>query len=495
MLTDHNCRLLPITEQDGSVREIDWGIAVRVRDKYKGKMNKYDPSKPLNKISKGPPAEQVHKHESDHVVFAYTKMEGAWAASAVRLLGKSRECFVKRFGLSVPETIHVTAGMNPDKETSLVAAGPDTISWNVAVRSDLLPVVKGGRHAHIFGFCRELALLSLRKTFPDRKLMPLGMEEGLSAWLAGEAVRHVQTQCGQKLWPIPFTYFREEGPGYVEKWVFGDSDAAEGQIGKAKQYAKLLIDLDGIVGGEAEGEAMKALFEEAVPVRDFVRLLKEKLDGLEKIASAPDLFLPDLVDPPFLWLMPEPDFGSLEAYRGLKVKRWRTNGALLFYDENAGKETEDLADGATLFFRTPPGKWSVSAVRFFCHKTAKANHSLTLSVMDSALAPLCRIEVPIDGIRGGKKPAWQEIGSFENVVLSGSFMVNVGVPEGAAGVVRIGIDGKSGGGHSFFLKPGSHAEPPRGKHDWMVRVILTDPSGMAKSDLNKVLRDFRKSLP
>jgi hypothetical protein len=492
-LADANGRLFPITDDDGKERAIDWCIALRVRNKYKGKMVEYDPdAEPLNQPEEETEGSEAQTQDSDHVVFTYTKLDDIWGVSVIRLLESTRIGLVEDYGLVLPDKVMVTAGMNTEEETSVQAVDAGTIAWNVAGRDQLLPVVRGGSYNHIFGFSRELARLALWNTFPDCRIMPAGMEEGLASYLGAEVVRHAEMRNGQKLWPIRFSYLKLEGPERLAEWVAEAPDEAP------RRYAGLMQAVDEAATREKHCEVLRTLFQEPVAARDFVRRLAEGVSSLESVQAPPELFPPDLVDPPFLWLCPQPDFQSVESFRGLQAKRYRDD-LLLQYDDNSSEKMEALADGSTVMFLTPPGAWTISSLRLYGYwiepeeGTTGADARLKVSVQDGGFNPLGAYEIPLQEVR--TRPGWQDLGGLEGVELTGPVLVSLSLEGSGGGSVMIGCDDGQGGGHSFRIVPGSHGEPPGGEHDWMLRLFLSSTEAKDRNALDAIVREFRKTVP
>jgi hypothetical protein len=495
MVTDANCGLHPITKESGDGWPIDWGIALRIRDKFKGKQVVYDPAaEPLNKV---PEAEEkkdaAQTQDSDHLSVTYTKIDDMWGVSVLRLLETAREGMVRNYGLSFPDKISVTGGLNTGAVTAVRTVGESSLDWNVQARNELLPVVRGGTYPHIFSFCRELARIGIRDTFSDERFSPDGMEEGLAVYLAGEAVRYVEMRCGQKLWPIRYSYIREEGPDHAREWIEGDP------ADPARLYAAMFYGIDGIIEREKHGEILKNILGEGVPVREFVKRLAGDVSALDKVEIPEGLFPVGFVDPAFLWLFPRPDFESLEFFKGLKAKRTKSN-VLLSYDDNSFETTVALSEGFTIAFHTPPGEWKLSSLRMYAFREKSADKTdvprggMTFSIQDKEFKEVGSLTADAAALRVGK-PGWTDLGGLDEPPLSGPFLVFVKVDETCRGKVRIGCDERGGGGHSFKLVPGSHGEPPGGGFDWMFRVFLTSTTGQDRKALDGIVREFRKAIP
>jgi hypothetical protein len=314
------------------------------------------------------------------------------------------------------------------------------------------------------------------------------MEEGLAAYLGAQAVRHAEMRCGQKLWPIIFSYLREEGPYYLEEWVQEEPDES------ARRYAGMLLAVDEAASRDRSASVLKSLFQEPAAVRDLVKRFEQGVSALDGVQMPAGIFPADFVDPPFLWLFPEPDLSSLETYRGLKAKRYKSE-ILLQYDDNKSERMQALGDGFTIMFYTPPGKWKISSLRMYGYRVEGEGEgaALTLALKDAAFAPLGEIRISLDGIKT-KRPAWQDLGGFGDVMVSGPLLITVKADESCRGALMVGCDEGGGGGHSFRLVPGSHGEPPGGSHDWMFRLFLTGEREMDRSELDAVVKEFRKTV-
>lgn len=495
MLTDPDCRLYPITEEDNSVRPVDWCISLRVRSKYKGKMVRYDPdAEPLNKIAPDPDEVVEQKQTTDHFTFNYTKLEDIWGVAVLRLLEAARECLVEGYGLILPERITIQAGMDGAHPTEVRVAGEDAMVWNVSSRSELLPLRRGGTYTHVYGFCLELARMALRYTFPDSRLMPEGMEEGLASYLAGEAVRHANDLHGQKLWPIHFTYVREEGPYLVKRWALGE-DPENPPEEPAQRHAALLLALDQTVQREALAEMLGGLFADPVAAREFYGRLEEETAALEAVQIPEGLFPAEFVDPPFLWLCPEPDLASMETFGGLGAKRFKDQ-IILSYDDGKGGDPAPFDDGTTVMFTTPPGSWRIESIRLFGRRIGGGEGSarlMSLSLQGKDFNELGILDVAPDSIRT-KKPAWNKLGGFPDAVLSGPFLIRFRIDPDCPDTVEVCYDDAGGGGHGFRLVPGSHAEPLQGGADPMIRIFISSVSGKDKSEVDAILKQFRKEL-
>ncbi len=493
MLTDENCKLYPIAEDDGSKRPIDWCISVRVRNKYKGKMVRYDPdAPPLNKIEAEATEGEEKTQETDHFTFVYTKLDDVWGVSVTKLLETARQGFVERFGLAFPERITVVAGMDKTKATAVEVRDAQTLAWNVKARNELLPIHRGGCYMHVLSYCRELARLGLLNTLADCRLMPDGMEEGIATYLGGEIVRYVDTRCGQKLWPVQFTYLRQEGPGQVKEWVEETPD------GTAQRYTALLQNLDVLVNKERHGAALKTLFEGRVPVREFMKGLSRETGAIEGVVLPEDLFPKEFVEPAFVWLFAKPGFEQIAAYKGLRAKRFKS-GVLLSYDDNRAEKVIPLEEGFTFMCHTPPGSWSVGSVRFFGNRSVGADGkpaggggTVRFNFMKTDMAPIGAIDIAVENIKAGK-PGWKTFDGSGEFLLEGPFLVHVTLGESGRGAVEIGCDESGGGGHCFRLVPGSHADAERG-HDWMMRLVLENAKEIDRKKLDGLLREFRKTL-
>ena len=494
MLADENCKLSPIVEEDGTKRPIDWCISVRTRNKYKGKMVRYDPdAPPLNKIEVETTGAEEKTQETDHFKFVYTKLDDMWGVSVTKLLETARQGLSERFGLAFPETITVVAGMDASRQTAVAVRDAALIDWNVKARNELLPIHRGGCYEHILSFCRELARLGLRHTLTDCRLMPDGMEEGIAAYLGGEIVRYVDTRCGQKLWPIQFTYLRQEGPGQVKEWV------DEAPDGAAQRHTALFLTLDGLVNRERHGAALKSLFEKGLSVREFMKALSEETGTIAGIAMPDGLFPEEFIEPAFVWLFEKPEFERTATYRGLRAKRYKS-GVLLSYDDNKSETMIPLEEGFTFMCHTPPGTWSLRSMRLFAKRTEDADGepagkggTLRFGFLKTdLLSPLGVVDVSLDKIKAGKA-GWKTFDCSGEFPLAGPFLIHVTIDEPSAGAVEIGCDTSGGGGHCFRLVPGSHADAETG-HDWMVRLVLESAKEMDRKELDLVLREFRKAL-
>ncbi len=400
---------------------------------------------------------------------------------------------MQNYGLSFPDKITVTGGLNTGAVTEVRTEGESSLYWNVQARNELLPIVRGGTYPHIFSFCRELARIGVRETFSDERFSPDGMEDGLTAYLAGEAVRYVEMRCGQKLWPIRFSYIREEGPDHAREWI--EEDPADA----ARQYGAMFFGIDEVIERKKHGEILKNLLGEGVPVREFVKRLAAEVSALEKVEIPEGLFPAGFVDPAFLWLFPRPDFEGLEFFKGLKAKRTKSD-VLLSYDDNSSEKTIVLSEGITVAFHTPPGDWKLSSLRMYgCReksaaKTAVPRGGITFSIQDKNFKEVGSLATEAASLRAGK-PGWVDLGGFDDPPLSGPFLVFVKVDETCRGKVLIGCDDRGGGGHSFKLVPGSHGEPPGGGFDWMFRAFLTSTTTQDRKALDMIVREFRKAIP
>lgn len=493
MLTDENCKLYPVADDEGAERPIDWCISLRIRNKYKGKMVRYDPdAPPLNKIEVETTGAEEKTQETDHFNFVYTKLDDVWGVSVTKLLETAREGLTERFGLSFPEKTTVLAGMDSSRATAVEVQGAGILDWNVKARNELLPLHRGGCYRHILSFCRELARLGLRHTLPDCRLMPEGMEEGIAAYLGGEIIRYVDTRCGQKLWPIQFTYLRQEGPGQVKEWIDESPD------GIAQRYTALFLTLDGLVNRERHSAALKALFGKRLSVRDFMRALREETGAIDGVALPDGIFPVEFVEPAFVWLFEKPEFEQLATYGGLRAKRFKS-GVLLSYDDNRSEKMVPLEEGFTFMCHTPPGSWSLSSMRLFGKRNEDADGepagkggTLRFGFLKTDLSPLGVVDLSLEMIKAGKA-GWKTLDCVGEFPLAGPFLIHVTMDELSAGAIEIGCDTSGGGGHCFRLAPGSHADAESG-HDWMVRLELESTKEMDRKELDVLLREFRKTL-
>jgi len=493
MLADENCKLSPITEEDGSTRPVDWCISVRIRDKYKGKMVRYDPdAPPLNKIEVETTGDEEKTQETDHFKFVYSKLDDVWGVSVTKLLETARQGLGERFGLGFPDTVTVTAGMDSSRPTAVAAGDGALLDWNVKARNELLPLHRGGCYMHILSFCRELARIGLRHTLADCRLMPDGMEEGIAAYLGGEIVRYVDTRCGQKLWPIQFTYLRQEGPGQIKEWVDGTPE------GTAQRYTAVFLTLDGLINRERHSAALKSLFEKGLSVRDFMKALSGAMAAIDGVALPDGLFPEEFTEPAFVWLFDKPDFERPATYKGLRGKRFKS-GVLLSYDDNKSDSMVPLEEGFTFMCHTPPGRWSLSSLRLYGKRTEDADGepagtggTLRFDFLKTDLSPLGAVEIPLDTIKAGKA-GWKIHNCRGDFPLTGPFLIHVTMDEPSVGAFEIGCDTSGGGGHCFRLVPGSHADGETG-HDWMVRLVLDSEKELDRKELDRLLRDFRKTL-
>ncbi len=489
MLANPDCKLFPLVEENGQPWNVDWCIEVKVRSKYKGKMRRYDPAAPSLVTSSDKPVEpEEKKHDSDHFTFLYKGIEDKWGVSVVRLLESAREFLVSGYGLELPDKVLIRAGMDSSKETSVTLGESDTIIWNLKGRTELLPVARGGTCHHLFGFCKALAAVALRKEFPDSRVMPGGMEEGISSWMAAETLEYVKKKWGQKLWPIRYSYLREEGPLHLKKWI---ETGEEGDM--ARRYARFLCELDRFITMDKLRNALKKNFEASHASRDFIKNLKSDVEAATAGRLPETLFPPDLIEPPFLWLFPKPDFEAPATFAGIKGKRYRSQ-VILSYDDNSAESVAFPASGSTMIFHTPPGQWRIESLKLFCRSKESGGGNLTATLLDKAFDPVATLTVPLDGLKASR-PGWKDLGSMGDAVVSGPFMICLQPDDGASESFDVGCDEGGKGGHSFRIVPGSHAEPPPGRYDWMVRIFLTGKENMERNEIDQALRSFKKSFP
>jgi|GEM_PF-2194742 len=489
-LTDSDYTIKPIADDKGAQRPVDWCIALKVRNKYKGKMVRYDPEGELiHKPKTTPTGPELKTQESDHFVFQYQKIDDIWGVSVLRLLEAAREGLEQNYGLKLPDKVVVSAGMQNAAPTAVTLDDSGKIGWNLKARNEFLPRPRGGVYNHIFGFCRELARMALRDTFSDHRIMPAGLEEGLAAYLGAEAVRHVEMRCGQKLWPVRFSYLREEGPMMVAEWIEEQPTAPE------RRYAGLLMAVDRVVGRDRQAVFLKGLFGEPVKVRSFVKRLSQELQTLEEVELPEDLFAADLLDPPFLWLFSEPNLKDMASFHGQIAKRSR-NDVILSYDDNSSETMEYLVSGNTMMYCAPPGDWNLSSLRVYGVRSGDIapEAGLTVRVLKEGLEPVGEWRVAADVFKSGK-PGWRKLGGLPGVTVKGPFLIFFDLDDACFGKLKVGCDAGGQGGHCFRLVPGAYAEPPQGAHDWMVRLFLTDLEGRDRKTLDKLLREFKRTIP
>lgn len=489
MLSDPACRLVPLVGDDGKDWQVDWCIEVRVRNKYKGKMRRYDPAAPsLVSNAKEPAKPEAKQQESEFFIVNYTGLDDKWGVSVLRLLDCAREFLVNGFGLGFPDKVVVEAGMDSSKETSVTVKDGATIVWNLKGRTELLPVVRGGTCHHLYAFCKALAAVSLRRQFPDSRIMPRGMEEGISSWMAAVSILYVEKKWGQKLWPIRYSYVREEGPAHLKKWIESGDEGDQ-----ARRYARLFLELDGFLTSDKHRNALKKMFGASLTSRDFMRSLKEEVDSLTGGRAPASLFPPDIVDPPFLWLVPRPDFADMATFAGIRAKRYKQQ-VILSYDDNSAESMAFPDPGSTVLFHAPPGEWKIQSLKLYCRSKGSHDGRLEATLLDKGFDAVGSLTVPLGQLKGSR-PGWKDLGAIGDAAVSGPFMICLQPDPESAGSFELGCDSGREGGHSFRIVPGSHAEPPPGQYDWMVRIFLAGEAGLERAELDQVLKVFKKSIP
>lgn len=471
---------------------IDFCLGLRVSDSVKGNFIPYDPSSFTKKagVKKETGEVKVKTETSDLVAVEYVGLDEIWPKAMVRLLECALKVYGEVYGLKHAGIVQVSVRVDPESEGSGVALREDgVLEWVIKANTELLPKSRGGPHANVFSFCRDLGRLLVRENLIRSHFAPAGQEEGFAAYLAGFVVADVYGKCERALWPVPFNYQLEEGPKYVDSWI-----GTEESPPPDKRYAGLLREVQSRVGPEKFNAHMKRLFEKKPPARDVVRTLREMLEEAGEGEWLDEFFLEEMVRPPIVWCVDKPNLEDLAAFEGLNAKRYKSH-AFLSYETASGKKSGLLAEEEHLiFFTTPPGSWLVDNLKVFCRRTGPGREDrVTVKLLDENFKVLGELEVPHARI-APKKLKWCDLGGIAGIKVSVPFYLSFFTASGEDGGIEIGINEEGDRSHSLIMMPGSHVRGLEGGGDWMVRLYLAPEEAMDKAALDEAVLKLRRSL-
>ncbi len=487
-VTDQNLNLFEFEEG------WDWCIGVKVKDEIRGKRIEYDPSSFKKKADTKATGSGVKKREAtDRVVVEYSGFEDIWAKSISKLVETALLGFEEAYGLKSTSCVKVTAVVDPDSEFAGVRLNDDgTLEWIIRNRNELLPVSRGGKHLHIFGFCRGLAAWLVRGSLVRPQYGPEGQEDGFAAYLGANVLPYIFKACGRNLWPVPYNYHVEEGPRYLKKWMNDEEGSPDRAI------AGLLSTLQEKVGEKKFNKALAGVLDSRPAARDVMKKFYEALSsGTDDDAEEQWLdaaFPVELVDPPILWFLDRPDFDAPETFAGMKAKRYKSQIFLQYDDRSCeGAKLLDEEEHA-VYFKPPPGKWRIAELKVYCClKGGNTKGRVAVKLLDEKLVALASVETPYTEL-ASEKPRWQTVRGFPSATVSSPFYLSLDTGSKGGSGIEIGFDEGVEKPHSALIRPGSYIRPVPGKFDWMVRLYLEPSEAMDRDALNEAVKALRKEI-
>ena len=384
---------------------------------------------------------------------------------------------------------NISVRVDPEaQQESLRWSGPGALTWVLSKRADLLPRSRGGKEAHVYNLCRVLLEDLIRRRLLRAEYAPEGVVEGFSAYLAPDAIRNLYRTFGKALWPVPFDYFREEGPPLVEAWLLEEPETP------SKKIAKVLAGVRRVMRDKGLAEAVKAVFHESIPARDVMARLHEVVCAAGKESELAALFTEKMLHPPVVWTVARPDFRDPSTFAGLEARTYRDQ-VFLAYDRGAAAAFCSLEEDQYLLWVTvPEGRWRLGDVRLFC-KAPKAlkEARVRMQILDSVLKETAGRRAVCDR-PPVKKPRWYSLGGVEGGVLSGPFFFAFSIEPRGDGGLRLGVNRTGGKSHSGLLLPGSHVGAVPGGGDWMVRFYLSPEKPLDRKALDGRVKALRKVL-
>lgn len=391
------------------------------------------------------------------------------------------------FGLRLPERTIIRAELARNNRPGILAQGREEISLQYN-RSDQLKSPNKSSAYTVYAIAYELAEMARKQTIGDAKWMTSDAADGLSYYLASEAIDRLNFVYNRSLWPDAFDY-GGEGIQRLEQ-------ALRNRNGPDMvQAAGFWFDLAKLQGKSSIRGVLSAL----------TRVHDEKLDAskvLRELPGAQDAMGKSRLD---RWLR--------KFERTLFADRQRKSPAnskvtlakdpiILKYDDDRGSLVDVASDAApAVFFSLPAGKWYITEVQFHGLFDAKVGGSVmpTLRLCDRDMKFIDNWPVPSGSLRG-TSARWRTVSvkptlaPQEFVILLQPALTSVDNSAGSASKgsqsgtskesstsqpsdeagrftgLRISVDDSSKG-HSALVNAGTSARPfERG--DWMMRVKL-----------------------
>lgn len=139
---------------------------------------------------------------------AYSGIDDEFATAIVKVVETARTIASDEYGYFMPDKIRVSVKMDPKGETRLFNDGTNFISLTVRTERDLRKPSATGIF-HIYGFCHEVAHLTMYGPVKDRGWLTTAAAEGWAHYLGSRLVDDVFKRLGAELWPDRYDYLED----------------------------------------------------------------------------------------------------------------------------------------------------------------------------------------------------------------------------------------------------------------------------------------------
>lgn len=299
------------------------------------------------------------------------------------------------FGLDMPERVTVLADLARTNRAGILANGLDQISLKLA-RLDQLKSPNESNVFNIYALCYELAELARRRTIGDAPWMTDAAADGLSYFLASEAIDRLDLIYQRKLWP--------DGGDYAAEGTRRMNHAMRNRNGPAMvQAAEQWLELGKLQGKTGIAGVLAALKKAHAEKKNVDTALAD-MPGANDVLGRPKVERWFKKFRPMLLVQEQKRNSKREAAVALAK-----NPVELKHDDDRGELADVVSgDAPAVYFKAGEGAWYLTEVRFFASVDAAASGSIaaTLWLCDRNMTPVASWPIPPGQMRG-TSPRWR----------------------------------------------------------------------------------------
>src|ERR1035437_6942081 len=395
-----------------------------------------------------------------HVEVTSTGISDAYANAIARTVEAARTVAVEQFGFDVPQTIHVSAVVNPKNGTRLFNDGEDQINLTIPSVDKLQrPAVTGT--FHLYGFCHEVGHLAMYRVIHQRTWLSSAGAEGWAHYDGSRILDAVYAREGEQLWPDAYN-FLEDGTARLRKQLAAkEHDTMIQAAGLWQAVAEILGD-----------KGLAPLFSAWAKLS-----LDENQPGVEVGKAA--IARGDKDQLGRWWQNAEPVLVVAAPKSGFAAQsedaaQLKTPSKELANDDGkpTGKRSMGGSGHAVRF--TAPGKdCYLTAVRIFGSRYGQPEappDNASVWLCDAEYKKIAEFPCPYASFARGE-PKWVTV-PVKPVRVPSEFVVCVGFNPTATRGVCVPHDNGSSGSSSMALPGGKARAFDQG--DWMIRAVVQE---------------------